>query len=432
MTTTVVPGYYIATGSLSLAELYLNGYRVDQLSVQSDMINGRRWGRPGNTADIVMPGLIVTSMSGRRHIYGGANFKWPLNTLSPRMVSYLHTTFWDNDWNADLTVQTYNRATGNWEAYWVTGNWPDYNEEAEPAGGGYHNFVISFVNGVEAPDGVDFALTIAHDNGTPNRNDVVTATIAISNIGDAASSGDIQVDYTIPEHMVFSEVAASEWDISYSTNGTTYSGSAPGDLTTVVALRFIHEAAVAAGADLNDIHVASRADTIGSTTSSATVTYIGDSTSGNNADSEDFSISEVDDVGLSVVHSETTLAVTDELTSTWTVTNTSTLDTDGDLVVDIVIPTAILALTTITATDWVIEYSEDNGSNYNPSPAVIGDVTNLRLTYSTVVSGGDSAPDIVATFEAWATGTGSLDAEVTYTLDYISTNNTSVDSIEVA
>ena len=217
----ITDGYFLIKGFVSKSELLANGTNVKNLPVQADQKYGRLWVRPGNEADLVHPSNIVDTISGRRFAYGGAVFKWPMVGLSPKMVGYLHETYFDFNWYAELTVQTFNRANGDWEAYWVTARWPDYTAEAELSAGGYNNFQIGFVNGILAPSGPNMTIS-----GSATRNFQVgsfgTFNLTASNSGDFVNFDPVYINYPLPIEMVYSSYTGTNWNLFWSTDGITY------------------------------------------------------------------------------------------------------------------------------------------------------------------------------------------------------------------
>jgi len=137
-------GFWIVRTHVTRATLYSTGTKIDELPVQSDMAY-RQWWRPGNEADVVIPEALVLSMDDRRWNYGKFKFKWPLRMLSPKMTSYLFVTLWQEQYNGDFTVQTWNRGVGEWETFQCIGNFPPL-WQATLAGGGYDEAVIEFVD----------------------------------------------------------------------------------------------------------------------------------------------------------------------------------------------------------------------------------------------------------------------------------------------
>ena len=158
----ILAGYWIVRGHVSRGQLYADGLKIEDLPVQSDMTRGRSWVRPGNEADVVVPAALVTTMDKRQWADGGDEFSWPLRALSPKMTDHLFVDYWQEVYNDKFTVQTFNRATGAWEAYTCEGNFPDL-EQAELAGSGYDKATIDFYNCDVALDGPDITLVVEYD-----------------------------------------------------------------------------------------------------------------------------------------------------------------------------------------------------------------------------------------------------------------------------
>lgn len=162
---TTIPGYYIIDDWVSRADLYINGTNVKFFPTQSDMNYGRRWIRPGNEADIIHPAKFIDTPTGQRYGLGGLVFIWPMMNLSPKMAGYIQVTYFSpsstpanffyRTWSNKLTVQTFNRGSGEWETYQVYGRYSNLGDEAEPALGGYNNLKITFTAFKVAPLGPD-------------------------------------------------------------------------------------------------------------------------------------------------------------------------------------------------------------------------------------------------------------------------------------
>lgn len=277
-------GYYIIKGFVSKAELLLSGVNIKSLPVQSDQSRGRLWIRPGDEADVVKPSSLVDNLSGRRFPYGGAQFKWPMMNLSPKMVRYLHETYFEFNWYAELTVQTFNRASGDWECYLVTARWPDYSAEAEMAAGGYNKFQINFVNCITAPDGPNLIL-----DGEASGNFIIgaagTFTMTVGNIGDADTFDTTYVNYHLPDAFVFqSYVLGTGWDLLWSSDGITYNDVvlSPPSSTDVHYLRWVHEGVIEDGENASSFSVTLRPDEGGDISNVFIATTAGDVDEGDN------------------------------------------------------------------------------------------------------------------------------------------------------
>lgn len=235
-------GYWIVLGYMSRSQMQIDGYEIKGLPVQEDQRSGRQWIRPGNDADVVRPASIVDSISGKRYAYGGSTFTWPMVNLSPKMVKYLHETYFDNDWSSELTIQTFNRATGNWEAYQAVARWPDYASEAETAAGGYNNFKIAFVNCSPAPQGPDVA-TGGDAFGSFTLGSTGTYAVAITNIGDTPTFAEISVTTVLDDNQVYAGSSGFSWVAYWSGNGVEYFpilSEPPNDVVDIRYLKWIY------------------------------------------------------------------------------------------------------------------------------------------------------------------------------------------------
>lgn len=246
-------GFWICAGWVSRAEMYVNGARIDRLPVQSDMTNGRRWVRPGNDADIVSPVQVIDTATGQRFGYGGLAFTWPLHGLSPQMTNYVQATyfspstptnnFFQRAWSNKLTVQTFNRATGNWEAYQTYGRFANLTSQAEPALGGYDKLQLSFTAYRLAPEGPDLEPTAEVEPELIFVDEEFTVTSVINNIGDEDTFEDVFLFYDLPPQVYFVDVNSSgNITPAYSIDGgATYSETPPGDLDDVTNVRVLYE-----------------------------------------------------------------------------------------------------------------------------------------------------------------------------------------------
>jgi hypothetical protein len=258
------PGFWIAEGWMSQSQMYEYGEQITAFPTQSDMNSGRRWVRPGNTADIVRPVRFVDSPTGQRWGYGGLTFTWPMQALSPKMVQYLQTTyfspssspatFYHRGWSNKLTVQTYNRASGEWEAYQCFGRFANFEGEAEPATGGYNNLQLIFTAYLPAPNGPDLQTSVVYPT-TIYEDDPFEFTVSIDNIGDIDTEEDITITYALPTEFYFQTIStAADSTIEYSVDdGATWSETPPGDLTTVTNVRVIYEEVIPEGGTSEDI-----------------------------------------------------------------------------------------------------------------------------------------------------------------------------------
>lgn len=274
---TLSTGFYIVKGHFSQSYTVSEGQEIKKLPTQADMINnGRQWLRPGNLADVVRPASLVDSISGRRFRYGGYIIEWPLQNLSPNMVGYLQSEFFDGRWYADVTIQTFNRANGKWEGYQATAKWPDYINEAEIMGGGFNNFKLTFVNAEIAPVGPNL-VTAGDVDGNFVLNGTGTYIVTISNVGDDSTFNPITVNADIPSGVEFSsESSGANWSASYSTDGVTYTSLLPSDPSTIIAVRWESTATIESQSSAPDIEMTVRFASPGNTTTSFTISMQGD------------------------------------------------------------------------------------------------------------------------------------------------------------
>lgn len=278
-------GFFIIDGFVSQTQMQIDGYKVVNLPIQTDQINGRDWIRPGNEADVVKPASLVDSISGRRFPYGGNVFTWPMVNLSPKMTLFLHETIFDLNWYSDVTVQTFNRATGNWEAYHATARWPDYVNEAELAGGGFNNFKLSFVNAIAAPVGPNLVTA-----GSASGNFVTGGTgsyfVDISNIGDDVTFSAVQIDAEIVSEIDFVSQNSPGWTAFWSLNNTTFTDfdvQTPIDLSAVRYLRWTRSDVLSSNAAFDTITLNLNFPSEGSFNTVFTITSTSDSDNTDNS-----------------------------------------------------------------------------------------------------------------------------------------------------
>ncbi len=285
---TVIPGYYIVEGWMSRAQMYAIGAKVKSLPFVD-----RAWHRPGNEADVVTSVKTVDTPSGGRYAMGALTFMWPMQGLSPRMAAYIQTTYFNSglgtdtffkraQWN-NLTVQTYNRYSGEWETYQVRARIADAKTDVELSQGGFNNFKIFFTAHKAAPSGPDIELE-TNISGTRVAGLPFTVNPVLTNIGDESTFNDIIVTMAIPTHCSFDSVFLSSYtSIQYSTDsGLTYSSSAPGDLTTITHVKTTTTAAIGKDDVVSDLSFTLNANTVGSTSVTVTCTTGGDTDTSNN------------------------------------------------------------------------------------------------------------------------------------------------------
>lgn len=246
---TITPGYFIIDGWVSRAEMYSLGLQIPDFPIQSDMTNGRNWIRPGNNADIIKPARFVDTPMGSRYAYGGLVWQWPMVNLSPKMVSYIQETyfqpngtpsnFYFREWSNKLTVQTFNRTSGEWETYHTWGRFADVANEASPIAGGFTDLAINFTAFAVAPDGPDVTPTIGAVGTDFYVGIEFDAAFSIQNVGDGDTIQDTQWEIALPINVELTSISgAYPTTIEYSTdNGVNYSTTPPTPLTDTTNLR---------------------------------------------------------------------------------------------------------------------------------------------------------------------------------------------------
>lgn len=296
----VIEGFFICEGWVTRGEMYVNGSQIKNLPIQSDMVNGRRWQRPASTADVVKPARLVDTPTGQRFGYGGLVFSWPMQGLSPKMVAYLQNTyfatgsnFFERGWSNKLTVQTFNRASGEWETYHTYGRFPNLDGEAEPAMGGYNNFQLYFTAYKLAPEGADMDLNVTYPLGNIYTNTNYTFTVNATNIGDESTFDDVVFNYQIPENFVYvSATSSAPIVITYSINGgASYTGSPPMDLGTLTNIKIAYTNLVPASSTSTNISITLTPDVVSTDNESTmSVTTDGDGEAGDKSNSTELDI----------------------------------------------------------------------------------------------------------------------------------------------
>lgn len=309
--------YRIYPGTVSAQFLLNNGVALSDLPTQSDMSNGRIWvKRPGNGAGIVTPAKFVDTITGGRYGHGGYYFEWILQALSPLMSKYIRDTYMSGGYFGTVTVSTFNRETGAWETYNAIWKWPNVRSDAEMAMGGLHNVKTTFVNANIANDGPDLSLT---DGGTTTwlLGDTTDITFTTTNGGDDETFDVVYVVIDITANVYYDSHTATGWTAEYSVdNGSNYSSSAPGDLTTVTNVRFNRNDTLDATASYDVITVTFESTATGESTITAEVTTTGDTDTDN------------DDLTVDIIVQQLPVAVAD---SGYTVAASGTLTVnDGD------------------------------------------------------------------------------------------------------
>ena len=245
-------GFWIIEGWVSRAEMYVSGLQVTGFPVQTDQNNGRVWVRPGNTADVLAPARLVDTPLGTRKAYGGLIFGWPMVNMSPQMVKYLHETyfspngapssFFTREYSNKLTIQTFNRGSGNsegnYETYHVYGRFANYNGEAVTLAGGYSDLLINYTAFAVAPLGPDVFPSVTPDVSATEFIDF-DYVVTLTNQGDEATFGNTTLTFTVPSIADFVSISTGvSSTIEYSEDGgDTYSGTAPVPISNTTHVR---------------------------------------------------------------------------------------------------------------------------------------------------------------------------------------------------
>jgi len=191
-------GYRLALGTLTPAEIDADDdYAIENFPRQSDMKPVHQWRRPGNTADVIkVEAEMVTAFDGSRGGQGGAEFAWPWELMTPGQIVYMNDTFFNlsADWDAAVTVRTYNRATGAWEYYTATALRPVV-DEMETVGGSY-SYPLRFIEGTQLTVG-DEDMAYGEIYATAQSNVNLSTTPAKLAIFD--TNGESSSDVT-PDH----------------------------------------------------------------------------------------------------------------------------------------------------------------------------------------------------------------------------------------
>jgi len=244
---TIIDGFFMMKGWVSRSELYLNGHNMASLPLQSDMRNGRVWIRPGNEADVIYHARYVDTPTQQRWAYGGVTFKWPLVNLSPLMVKYIRdeffsssvaTPFYQQSMSNKITVQTFNRASGQWEVYHTWAKFADVSSEATPQAGGYSDLMVTFTAVKPAPEGPNLTILVQYqDEYFQSASGTITANLR--NSGDDYTLSTSTLIWDIPANVALNSINTSI-NIEYSTdNGETWSAIQP-PLSNVTNIRAIY------------------------------------------------------------------------------------------------------------------------------------------------------------------------------------------------
>ena len=253
-------GYYIANGWVTIAQLFATGLKIENFPTQSDMGGGRQWIRPGNEADILAPPKFVDTPTGQRFAYGGLAWEWKMQNLSPKMVEHIQNTYFPSgagsdfmykNWSSKLTVQTFNRATGDWEIYHTWARLGNFKGEAEAVAGGYNNLSI-FFQAVAPVQGPALTATVTYPEYLFDLTYPEIATYA-TNDGAVATTGDIVMTYTIPDNCIFDFVEHAFGTLTYSTdNQGSWSEIAPVDLADVTNIRLTYSGLILEPTDVTE------------------------------------------------------------------------------------------------------------------------------------------------------------------------------------
>lgn len=290
-------------GWVSRIEMYTNGLSIPNFPVQTDQVDGRLWIRPGNTADILTPVRIVDSPMGSRYAYGGITWQWPLVNLSPRMTAYIQETFFQpngppadfffREYSSKLTVQTFNRGSGEWETYHTWARFADFKNEASPSSGGYTDLLLTFTAFAVAPKGPDLSASIAFDSAPPHYEGLDASVVFnIQNVGDGSSLSNSQWEIAIPantELVSYSQLYPTT--LEYSTdNGSSYSTLPPSPISQTTNLRGTLTDELPAGDVTGDYTIALKLNVAGDVDVFVTVATDADQNAGNDTASDTITV----------------------------------------------------------------------------------------------------------------------------------------------
>ncbi len=129
-----------------------SAFQVTQFTRQSDMLAGRQWVRPDSGSDIIDDAAAyVESMDSHVGGYGGVEFAWGFQGMTPLMVKFVRDTYFaGGDKSALVTAKTWNRLMGSFEYYHCIAQWRKPRGQS-PAAGGFSPFMIDFVDGELVP-----------------------------------------------------------------------------------------------------------------------------------------------------------------------------------------------------------------------------------------------------------------------------------------
>ncbi len=214
-----------------------------------------------------------------------------------------------------------------------------------------------------------------------------TYTFVVTNVGSAASAGTITVRDTLPAGLAFVSGTGSGWTIGAA--GQVVTATNPGPIAAGDSASFTLTVAVSAPA-------------VPSVTNSAAVSGGGDTSTGNNRDSDPTTISGVPDLTIDKRHTAN-FSVGANGTYTLVVRNVGSAATSGTITVRDTLP-AGLAFVSGTGTGWTVGAAGQIVTATSPGPIAAGDSASFTLTVSvaaaavpsvtnsaTVSGGGDTS-----------------------------------------
>lgn len=360
----------IAAGHISRSQLE-TGYLVSDLPAAADQPAALDWQVLGDYDIYDEFEFTADAFDGSRGGQGGGRTRWEL-LMSPGMLRYWRETFCDGVLSAPVTIETQDTTSGATDDTWRALNgimlWYQPGQPRRETGVEYWFYPFEIIECYPAPDGPDLDIAIAHD-GVLVVDTAKTYVITLQNAGDAASFNNIVITLTLDADSAFDSVSASGWTVTYSTDGESYSGTPPGDLTTVTHLRFTRALPVEAGAE-HTIEVDIIPTAAGEIAQSVTVTLTGDGDQGQKADNSTATAYEVPVASFNAVPTSGDAPLLVDFTDT----STGDPDTWAWDIDD----------------DEEIEYSTQNAQHTYSDP----DTYTVRLTVSNP-AGSDSATEIV-------------------------------------
>ncbi|MFO1064612.1 MAG: hypothetical protein U0892_12180 [Pirellulales bacterium] len=223
----------------------------------------------------------------------------------------------------------------------------------------------------------DMTISQTHSSGLRQGDTGKSATIIVSNSGNAVSSGQVIVSESFPSSLGLVSASGTGWT-------TTVTGS------TLTATR---SDALAAGASYPALNVnLSVADSApSSVTTTANVTGGGETNTSNNNASDTFSITPVADLSITGSHSGTIRQGDSSDSYTLTVQNSGAGSTTGQVTVTDTLPTGLTPLSA-SGTGWTTSI---NGQT-------------VTATRSDVLSAGSAYPALTILFAVAASASGTL------------------------